>query len=352
MLTSMKIHSFSTFIIAEAGSNWKAKSPSGDLRQAKALIDEAADAGADAVKFQSFNAHSVYVPNAGTSDYLSKNGVNQPITEIFKALAMPHRMIPILAKHCRKRDIEFMSSAFSIEDFRAVDPFVKRHKIASYEISHPHLLRAAARSGKPLILSTGASDYEDIDWAVAEFKKSDGKNLSLMQCTAKYPAPLDALNLKTIPELARRYGVPVGLSDHSREPFVAAVAAVALGASIIEKHFTLDNRLPGPDHAFAVTPPELAELVRAVRGCEKTLGDGKKRVLPEEKELRLYARRALQALRNIEKGETFREGDNFAILRPGKQPQGVHPRYLSSVDGRRARRAIRLGAGIRKGDYE
>ena len=339
------------FIIAEAGSNWKAGSLKEDLAMAKALVDAAAAAGADAVKFQTYRAETVYVPNAGTSDYLAASGIRESISDIFKRLAMPYEMLPVLAAHCRKRKIEFMSSAFSEEDFRKVDPFVKRHKIASYEISHAPLIAVAARSKKPLILSTGAATLEDIDWAVRYFKRCGGRGLSLLQCTAKYPAPASALNLRAIPFLAARYGVPVGLSDHSRDPFLAPVAAAALGAALIEKHFTFDNGLPGPDHKFAITTDELAFLVKAVRACEAALGAGEKKVLPEEKELKLFAQRAVQAMRDIRKGEKLLADVNIGILRPGKQRQGMHPRFLKEAAGKKARRTIKRGEGVLRSDY-
>ena len=339
------------FVIAEAGSNWRAGTPARDLAMSHALIDAAAEAGADAVKFQTYRAETVYVPNAGTSDYLSENGIRRSIIEIFKDLAMPYEMIPMLASYCKKRKIEFMSSVFSEADFRAVDPYVKRHKIASYEITYFGLIELAARSKKPTILSTGASSSREIDWAVAYYKKHGGRELSLMQCTAKYPAPLSALNLRVIPQLIERYRIPVGLSDHSRNPEIGPVAAVALGATLIEKHYTLDNHLPGPDHAFAVTACELKEMVRSIRECEQTLGSGHKVVLPEERELRFYAQRAVQAIRPIRMGEIFEEGANIAVLRPGRQRQGVHPKFLDRISGRRAKRLIPLGDGIQKDDY-
>lgn len=338
------------FIIAEAGSNWKAGSPRRDWKRALALIDAACEAGADAVKFQTFRAETVYVANAGQSDYLAKNGLRRSIVDIFKDMSMPYGMIGRLAAACRKRRIEFMSSFFSPRDFEAVDPHVKVHKIASYEISHPQLLALAARAKKPLILSTGASTLRDIAWAVRYFRSMGGGALCLMQCTAKYPAPFHALNLKVIPALARSFGVTTGFSDHSRDPWIAPVAAVALGARVIEKHFTLDNRLAGPDHAFAVTPTQLKQMVSAVRRCEEALGDGHKRVLSEERELRAYAQRALQAMRRIARGERLCLDENIAVLRPGKQPKGLHPMHLARVAGRRASRAINAGRGIRHED--
>ena len=178
-----------------------------------------------------------------------------------------------------------------------------------------------------------------------------GRDLSLMQCTAKYPAPLEALNLKAVTTLASRYKIPVGFSDHSRDPITAPIAAVALGASLIEKHFTIDNDLPGPDHAFAITARELKIMVRAIRDAEKTLGDGKKIVLPEEEELRFYARRGLQATRDIQTGEKFIEGKNFSILRPGKQRQGIHPKFITKLEGKISKRKILKGDGIQKNDF-
>jgi sialic acid synthase SpsE len=339
------------FIIAEAGSNWRMGTPGRDLRMARTLIDVAAEARADAVKFQTYRADDLYVANAGDSDYLAASGIREPITEILGDLEMPDEMIPELARHAADRGLRFMSTPFSPRDFAAVDPFVSVHKIASYEISHLRLLELAGRSGKPLVLSTGASAEEDVAWAVETFRKAGGVELCLMQCTASYPAPARSLNLRAIPRLAQRFDLPVGLSDHSRDPVLAPVAAVALGARAIEKHFTLDNRLPGPDHAFAVMPKELEAMVRAVRDTEAMLGRGRKEVLPDEKELARYARRGIQALRDIPLGETLREGVNIGILRPGKQPLGLHPKALPEIEGTRALREIRRGEGIGPGDF-
>lgn len=338
------------YVIAEAGSNWRVGTPKRDRAMACALIDVAAQAGADAVKFQVYRPETVYVENAGRSDYLSNAGIKQDIRTIFADLAMPYEMIADLAGYCRDMRIDFLSTGFSPEDFAAIDPFVSVHKIASYEISHPHLLTLAARTGKPLILSTGASDEEDIAWAVEAFQEAGGRDLCLMQCTADYPAPISGLNLRAIPWLRRRFGVAAGLSDHSREPALGPIVAVALGARVIEKHFTLDNRLPGPDHAFALLPQELKEMVRQVRLAEASLGDGIKRILPEEQELSTFARRGLQATREILPGEILREGVNYAILRPGKQTLGVHPRFRGRLEGRPSARRIPLGDGLRLDD--
>ena len=340
------------FIIAEAGSNWRMGTKQKDLKMAKTLINIAFEAGADAVKFQTYRADTVYVPNAGESDYLSEAGIKEPIIEIFNDLSMPYDMIPDLYDHCKKCGIKFMSTPFSIEDAKALDPYVEIHKIASYEITHSRLIEFIAKTGKPLILSTGAATYDDIEWAVNYFYEKGGNQISLLQTTAKYPAPLSTLNLKTIPNLIKRFNVPVGLSDHSTDPVIGPVAAVALGATIIEKHFTLNKQLPGPDHSFALTPDQLKAMVKAIRNCEESLGGGEKIIQQEEIELKKFAQRSVQAIKPIKKGDTLNEGVNIAILRPGKQKQGLHPKFLPEIENKKAKRSIALGDGITINDYE
>lgn len=338
-------------IIAEAGSNWRMGSRARDISMAKALIDTAAEAGADVVKFQTFQPDQLYVANAGTSDYLSDAGINDSMEALFADIQMPHDMLPILAAHARSVGIGFMSTAFSPTDFAAVDALVDVHKIASYEVTHARLIELAARSGKPTVMSTGAATLDDVAWAVDHYHRNGGRELCLMQCTAKYPAPLEALNLASIPEMARAFGVPVGLSDHSREAVTGPLAAAALGACAIEKHFTLHNRLPGPDHSFAITGEELKVMVNAVRHGAVARGTGLKALHSAETELALFAQRGLQAIKPIEPGEVLEEDGNFAIMRPGKQTKGMHPRRLPDIEGRIATRRIALGEGLREGDW-
>lgn len=339
------------FVVAEAGSNWRAGNPQADMDRARRLIDVAAEAGADAVKFQTYRADTVYVANAGESDYLAAAGIKKNIREIFSDLEMPYEMLPRLAEESRARGLEFMSTGFSPDDFAAIDPLVKMHKIASYEIGHLRLIDLAAASGKPLLLSTGAAEIDDIAWAVDRFRAKGGHGLCLLQCTAKYPAPFEALNLAAIETLRQRFGVAVGLSDHSRDPVTAPVAAVALGARAIEKHFTLDNDLPGPDHAFALEPDALNLMVAKIREAEAARGSGIKHVTEAERELAAFARRGVQAMRAIHKGEVLHEGANIGILRPGKQILGIHPRYIEEIEGRAATRYIAAGEGLRPGDW-
>lgn len=344
-------------IIAEAGSNWRMGNPKRDMAMGKALVDVAAEAGADVVKFQTYRPETTYVGNAGQSDYLADAGIKEDISAIFADLAMPYEMLGELAEYCRTKGVGFMSTGFSVVDMAAIDPHTDLHKIASYENGHLRLLEYAAKTGKPTVISTGASSMADVTWAVDTYRQLGGRDLCVMQCTAKYPAPMDALNLNTLSWLRQRYGVAVGLSDHSRDPIIAPLAAVGLGARCIEKHYTLNNHLPGPDHAFAIEPDELALMVESVREAEQSLGDGIKAVSPAEEELAAFARRGLQALRDIKSGEPLVEDDNVAILRPGKQPQGAHPKYAAashpqSMVGKKANKAIAAGTAVKVEDWQ
>jgi len=265
------------YVIAEAGSNHN-----GSLDNARRLIEVAADAGADAVKFQVFRARRMYPRTAGVSDYL---GLPIPIYGVIEELEMPYDWLPLLADECRAAGILFMATPFDEESADRIDPFVGAHKIASHELTHTPLLEHVARKGRPVILSTGAADLMEVGEAVAALGAAGDPPLTLMQCTAAYPAPFAALQLRAIVTMREAFGLPVGLSDHSRDPFVAPVAAIALGAAAIEKHFTLSNDLPGPDHRFALEPPELDLMVEAIRHAELALGDGRKVIEPAEREL-------------------------------------------------------------------
>jgi sialic acid synthase SpsE len=333
------------FVIAEIGTNWHA-GDSRDSGDARRLIDMAAEAGCDAVKFQTYRPEQVYAPNAGASDYLSAAGIKRSIVDVIAERVMPAEMIPELARHAASRNLVFMSSCFSVEDIALIDPYTPLHKLASYEIAHLRLIDALAATGKPLVLSTGAAEPADIAWAVARFRRRSRRALAVLQCTARYPAPDEAMNLRAIPWLARRFGCVAGLSDHSPHALHAPLGAVALGAKLIEKHITLDKRRAGPDHFNSLEPGELKAMVAGIRAVEAMLGDGVKRVEPAEQELRRFARRAVQATRTIEPGERLREGENMAILRPGKRLPGAHPRALAALENKRARRHVAAGDGI------
>ncbi len=328
-------------VIAEVGSNFHIGNFEEDLVRAKTLILEAYKAGANAVKFQLYDSRGVYVANAGSPAYLG-----QDINAIFDEFALAESLVPHLYSYATYLGIEFMCSTFSERHFKCVDPFVSRHKIASYEIRHLRLLELAAQSKKPLLLSTGASTEEDIEWALNHFRKAGGTEITLLHCCAQYPADPSGLHLNCIQTLQKRFKVPVGYSDHSAHPLHAPLLAIALGASVIEKHFTLSRHLPGPDHAFAIECPELKEMVEAIKEGKKMLGLAKKEIFPQEEELANFARRGLQATETIEKGELFCEGINVGILRPGSQRLGLHPKHLDQLEGSLAKEKVEKGSGI------
>ncbi len=334
------------FVIAEAGSNWKCGSYEDDLKQAKQLIDVAFNSGADAIKFQTYRPETVYSKNAGKSDYLKESGINEDIESIFEKHSMPYEMIPELYNYCKKVGIMFMSSAFSVDDAKKIDPYVEIHKVASFEINHIRLLEFLAKTEKPLILSTGASTFDEIDFAVNLLKKNNCNKIVLLQCTSKYPCPIEKLNLSAISTIKNRYHIPVGFSDHSIEPIIGPCMAVAHGATVIEKHFTLDKTLPGPDHAFALNPEELTRMIQVVRNASKANSSGEKIILDVEEELRRFATRSLQATKNIKKGEILIEGQNFDVLRPGNQKRGLDAKFLDTVKGKKAKNDIIIGNGI------
>lgn len=335
-----------TFIIAEAGSNWKSGSYEEDLEQAKKLIKIASEAGADAVKFQTYKADTVYAYNAGNSNYLAEQGINKEINEIFEYLSMPYEMISELSQICNDEKIIFMSTPFSVEDAKQIDPFVSLHKIASFEINHVRLIEFLSKTEKPILISTGASTIDEIDFAVNLIKNNKNNEIGLLQCTSKYPAPIESLNLSAIPKMKERYNIPIGFSDHSVEPLIGPLTAVGLGATIIEKHFTLDKNLTGPDHSFAITPQELELMVKSIRQADKTKGNGKKIILSEEQELLLFAKRRIQAIKDIRKGDILKEGFNFEVLRPGNRIRGLEPRFLDKINGTKSTKNVLKGDGI------
>jgi N-acetylneuraminate synthase len=329
------------FIVAEVGSNHN-----GSLDQALAMIDAAKTANVDAVKFQNFRAAKLYPPNAGVSDYLP---VKKPIYDIIKSLEMPVEWIPTLADHCKAREIIFFSAPFDEESADALEPYVEVFKIASYEITHMPLIRHVARKRKPVILSTGTADLAEVRQALEWCHAEGNDDVILLQCTASYPAPPVSLNVRALVTMREAFGVPTGLSDHSRDSLVGPMAAVALGANVIEKHFTLSNRLPGPDHGYAVEPDELAAMVVAVRKLEQVLGNGEKVRQSVERDLHAFARRYIYATKAIRKSEIF-TNNNLGVLRRGQLPVGLEPRQWDSVIGRKAARDIEEGSPIAEDD--
>jgi sialic acid synthase SpsE/RimJ/RimL family protein N-acetyltransferase len=338
------------FLIAEIGSNWQIGTHEERRVLAARLVEAAAVAGFDAVKFQTFKAEKVYAKGAGKSRYLGGHGIDTDIHAVFHEIEMAYEELPYLSKLANDAGLSFMSTPFSPEDFDAVDPFVAYHKVASYEIAHLPLLEKVAASKKPVFVSTGASYPDEISFAVKELQSRGCKDITLLQCTASYPAPPESLNLRAMLSLASAFSLPVGLSDHSLDYVTAPLLAVAFGARAIEKHVTLRRSLPGPDSYFSIEPHEMKLFVEKVRLAEKMVGSGQKVVLPDEEELFMFAKRAVQAIRPIEAGEVLKDGDNIAILRPGNNCKGAHPSLYRQICGKQARHAISLGDGIQLED--
>jgi len=331
------------YVIAEAGSNHN-----GQFELAVRLIDVAAEAGADAVKFQVFKAHRLYPRNAGISGYLNDP---TPIFDVIRAMEIPDDWIPRLAAHCGERRLDFLASAFDEESTDLIAPYVPAFKVASYEMTHLPLVRHTALKGKPVIISTGTANLDEVGDTVRAFVDTGNRDLVLMQCTAAYPAPLNALHLRAIGTLRERFGVPVGLSDHSSDPVLAPILAVACGASVVEKHFTLDRGMAGPDHRFAIEPEELALMIRRIRDAEEALGSPEKRTSAIEAELRAFARRSLFTRGEIRAGELLNPL-NVVVLRNGAHAGGLSPDQLSIVLGKRALRDLAEDSLLRMEDLE
>ncbi|HTE54130.1 MAG TPA: N-acetylneuraminate synthase family protein [Kofleriaceae bacterium] len=329
------------YVIAEAGSTHD-----GRLDQARRLIDVAAEAGADAVKFQVFRARRLYARGAGASDYL---GDPRSIYDIVAALEMPPDWLPVLAGHAAERRIDFLASAFDEESVDLVDPWVAAHKCASYEMTHHPLLAHMAAKGKPLLVSTGAARMDEVADAVEVVRATGAALPVLLQCTASYPTPIEELNLRAMRAMADAFGVQVGLSDHSRHPTIGPSAAVALGACVVEKHYTLSNYLPGPDHRFALEPRELAAMVAAVRATESALGKSVKAPAAIEDELRQFARRSIYTVGPVRRGEAL-TADNIAVLRCGKLAPGLPPAAYPALLGRAAARDLQPDHAIGEED--
>ena len=330
-----------TFVIAEAGSNHN-----GDLETAKELIDVAADAGADAVKFQTFRAEDLYVEDSGDVEYLDDD---RSIYDIIESMEMPYEWIPELYEYCEEQDILFFATPFDEQSAEVLEEYVPAWKVASYTSSHHPFLRFLAETEKPIIMSTGAHELDEIRESVDVLTKSGAEELALLQCVAAYPTPIEKINVRVVETLAEEFGVPAGLSDHTLDPVTAPSAAVALGASVIEKHFTLDKTMEGPDHQFALEPDELDEMVTAIRETEAALGTGEKSIVDVEDELYKKARRAIHAVTDISAGEKF-TSENVKVLRPGKREAGLRPKHYDEIIGKTAKRDVQKSSGLKMDD--
>lgn len=331
------------FIIAEAGVNHN-----GDIELAKQLVDVAADAGADAVKFQMFKSKELVSPYAPKAKYQRVRDTHGSQYDMLRSLELSEDAFREIHRYSRRRGIMFLSTPFDAAsaDF-LYELGVPAFKVSSGDVTNTPFLEYLAGFGIPIILSTGMADLGEVERAIASIRRAENEDIILLHCVSEYPAPLSHLNLRAIQTLSSAFNLPTGFSDHSPGIY-APIAAVALGAVVIEKHFTLSRALPGPDHAASLEPVELKEMISAVRSIESALGDGIKRPTPEEIEMRTIARRSIVARVDIPKGTVITE-NMIAFKRPCT---GIPPFYYDLVVGAVARRDIKKDSLIRWWDLD
>lgn len=316
-------------IIAEAGVNHN-----GSLAMALSLIEKARQAGADIIKFQAYDPGELVVQ--GDSQY-----------RMLKGFALGEEEFCLLRDKCAEEKILFLASVFDEKSLALMEKLnAAAIKIPSGEITNLPLIKRAAATGRPLIISTGMSTLGEVEAAVLAAEEAGNKKIALLHCVSEYPAPLEKTNLRTIQTLQAAFKYPVGFSDHT-EGYDAALLAVALGARIIEKHFTLDKNLPGPDHKLSLTPGEFREFVGKIRSAEKALGNGRKRITAGEKAVRAAAGKSLVARVNIAKGTVLSE-ELLALKRPGT---GIPPQYLALLAKARATRFLPKDSLLQWGDF-
>jgi N,N'-diacetyllegionaminate synthase len=316
------------FVIAEAGINHN-----GSLEFAKKLVDAAKDAGADCIKFQTFISKNLVTKNALKAEYQKQQtGAKESQYDMLKKYELSFDEFVKLGRYCQDKNIEFLSTAFDFESIEFLKSFdMKRWKIPSGEITNLPYLIKIAKLNKPVILSTGMSTMDEIKNAVSVLKENSAGEITVLHCTTEYPAPFSDVNLRAMLSIKEGLGVKVGYSDHTKG-IEAAIAAVALGASVIEKHLTLDKNMEGPDHKSSLEPSEMKAMVESIRNIEIALGDGTKKPSESEKKNICVARKSIVAKRYIKKGEIFTE-ENLTVKRPGN---GISPMQWFEVLGKRA----------------
>jgi pseudaminic acid synthase len=327
-----------TYVVAELSANHNR-----DFDQAVRIVHAAKDAGAGAVKLQTYTPDTITIAS-DREEFRVRGGTlwdGRTLHSLYAEASMPWEWQPKLKKVAENLGMDCFSSAF---DSTAVD-FLERmnvpaHKVASFELVDIPLIQKMARTGKPLIMSTGMATAEEINEAVQSARQEGATQIALLKCTSSYPAPPEEMNLRTIPEMARRFEAPVGLSDHTMG-IAVPVAAVALGACIIEKHLTLSRSIPGPDSAFSLEPNEFKAMVDAIRIAEKALGEVHFGLSEKEEASRAF-RRSLFVVKDVEQGAVF-TAENVRSIRPGN---GLHTRHLPDVLGRSASQGIKRGTPL------
>ena len=318
------------YIIAEAGVNHN-----GSLEIAKKMVDAAGKAGADAIKFQTFTAENIVTKNATKAEYQIKN-TGEDISQyaMLKKLELSYADFKELKAYCDDSGIEFLSTPFDLESIDFLQELgIRFLKIPSGEITNFPYLRKIGQTGMPVIMSTGMSTLEEVGEAIRVLREYGSNEISLLHCTTEYPAPLDSVNLRAMQTMAEAFNLPVGYSDHT-SGIAVSVAAVAMGAVIIEKHFTLDRNMEGPDHKASLEPDELKAMVQSIRDVEMAMGTGEKGLSYSELKNVSVVRKSIVAKRAIRKGMLFSE-DNLSVKRPGT---GVNPMQWNKVIGLCAKR--------------
>jgi len=328
---------YPTYIIAEMSANHNQ-----EFNQAIKIIEAAKNVGADAIKLQTYTPNTITIDC--NNEYFQIEGTiweGRNLYDLYGEAYTPWEWQPKLKEIANELGLDLLSTPFdetAVEFLENLD--VPAYKIASFENIDLPLLRRIAQTGQPIIMSTGMATLAEIDEAVRTIRESGGDQLALLKCTSAYPSPPEEMNLRTIPHLSSAFGVPVGLSDHTLENSVP-VAAVTLGACIIEKHFTLSRDIPGPDSAFSLEPAEFKAMVDAVRTVEKALGSVHYGVSDKEKASRVF-RRSLFIVQEMKAGELFTT-ENIRSIRPS---DGLHTRHLEDILGRRANRDIKRGTPL------
>lgn len=318
------------FIIAEAGVNHN-----GDIGLAKQLIDAAAESGANAVKFQTFISEKIVSRSAGKANYQKETtDSDESQIDMLRRLELRFQDFRELKRYCEQKGIMFLSTAFDIcsADF-LYDLGLPLFKIPSGEITNYPLLKTIGQFKKRVIMSTGMSELKDIEAAINVLKEQGTSDIILLHCNTQYPTPFSDVNLRAMNELKKHFGLPVGYSDHTKGIEVP-IAAAAMGAVVIEKHFTLDNNMEGPDHKASLEPDELAKMVASIRNIETALGSGIKTVTDSERENIAAARKSIVAAAHINKGEVLTD-QNLTVKRPGT---GISPMRWTELIGRIADR--------------
>lgn len=331
-----------TFIIAEVGINHQ-----GSVAVAKRMVDAAITAGVDAVKFQAFKTDEFVADKKQTYTYESRGKkVTEPMYMMFKRYELSEKDFRELFAYCKKRKILCFATPQNVSDMKMLlklkTPLLK---VGSDDLTNLPLMEAYARTKLPVIISTGMADLAEVRDAVGIFRRVRNDKLVVLHCVSSYPAEAYELNLRRIKTLRDTFGTITGFSDHSKG-VVAAIGSVAVGAQVIEKHFTLDKDMEGPDHRFSADPAELKALVEGVRYVEKALGSPDVRPSMKEKEMRTLARRSIVAARALEKGERITRV-MIEYKRPGN---GLMPKYTDEILGKRTRRALKTGELIKRSD--